>query len=76
MKKTSFLLFALWCLLSCGVHHKMDNPYNNAYKYIVKDMMTKDRYVAVMDSLDECDQMLFAEWLPNVNTWLSIHKAS
>ena len=58
MKKTSFLLFALWCLLSCGVHHKMENPYNNAYKYIVKDMMTKDRYVAAMDSLDEFDRYM------------------
>ena len=58
MKKASFLLFALWCLLSCGVHHKIDNPYNNAYNYIVKDMMTKDRYVAVMDSLDEFDRYM------------------
>lgn len=58
MKKTSFLLFAVWCLLSCGVHHNLNNPYNNAYKYIVKDMMTKDKYVAVMDSLVEFDRYM------------------
>ena len=58
MKKTSFILFAIWCLLSCGVHHNINNPFNNAYKYIVKDMMTKDKYVAVRDSLDEFDRYM------------------
>lgn len=58
MKKASFLLFALWCMLSCGVHHQIDNPYKNAYKYVVKDMMTKDKYVIVRDSLDEFDRYM------------------
>lgn len=63
MKKTSFLLFAVWCLLSCGVHQKIDNPYNNAYEYIVKDMITKDKYVAVRDSLDEFDRYMAMNFL-------------
>ena len=63
MKKTTFLLLAIWCLLSCGVHHKIDNPYNNAYEYVVKDMMTKDKYVAVRDSLDEFDRYMAMNFL-------------
>lgn len=57
MKKTLFLFATLFCLSSCGLFSQhVANPYMDAYEYIVKDMMTKRKYMAVSDSLFEFDK--------------------
>ncbi len=57
MKNTIDLLLSLCFIVSCNTISKsVNNPYRNAYKYIVKDLMTKKKYITVSDSLFEFDR--------------------
>lgn len=59
MKKALVLAFTLCCFISCGLLSKNnDNPYMNAYRFIVKDMMIKKGTITVKDSLLEFDRYL------------------
>lgn len=41
---------------SCDVfHHVITDPYEAAFRFVVNDLMTSSRHVAVSDSLDEFD---------------------
>ncbi len=72
MKKTLVLLCSFFCLSSCStlIQH-VSNPYMDAYKFIVKDIMAKRKHVAVRDSLYEFDKNM-AMTLINESAYTSI----
>lgn len=54
MKKCIFFLTII--ISSCSVmQQQVANPYEIAYRFIIKDLMTKPQHVAVSDSLNEFD---------------------
>lgn len=59
MKNTLSLFVLACCLFSCGmVNRHINNPYLDAYNYVVKDLLTKKKYVSVSDSLSEFDKYM------------------
>ena len=54
--KRQLFLFVTIIFSSCGVmKQQAANPYEIAYRFIIKDLMTKPQHIAISDSLDEFD---------------------
>lgn len=59
MKKSLSFFLLVSCFISCDIVFKsIDNPYKNAYSYVVKNMLTKRKYIAVCDSLSAFDKYM------------------